>query len=87
MDAERLDDILRETKELHDASVGLHEFTRALNDNASQPQKKEIVGTLWQIAFADHQIDALEEHMIRRIADLLYVSHKDFIQAKLSSST
>ena len=35
-------------------------------------------------AFADGEMDKHEEHLIRRIADLLYLNHKDFINAKLN---
>ena len=48
------------------------------------PKKKEILNSVWAIAFADGQMDKHEEHLIRRIADLLYLNHKDFINAKLN---
>lgn len=85
VDEHQLEHIVTETKKLHDESVGLHEFTRALNGTVSQEEKKKIVAALWRIAIADAEIDALEEHMIRRISDLLYVSHRDFIDAKISA--
>ena len=85
VDETTIESIVAETKRLHDDSVGLHEFTSALNENITQPEKIEIVKALWRIAAADASVDALEEHMIRRIADLLYVSHKDFIAAKLAA--
>ena len=39
---------------------------------------------MWQVAYADGHLDHYEEHLIRRVADLLYVEHRDFIQAKLA---
>lgn len=80
---QRLDELLMQTRRLHDESVGLHPYTRVLNDELGPDQKFQIVKALWKIASVDTRVDALEEHMIRRIADLLYVSHKDFIRAKL----
>lgn len=59
-----------------------HEFTRFIAQHFTQPQKIQLVEYLWMIAFADQQLDKYEEHMIRRIADLIHVSHKDFMQAK-----
>ena len=47
-------------------------------------QKKEVLNSVWAIAFADGEMDKHEEHLIRRIADLLYLNHKDFINAKLN---
>ena len=36
-----------------------------------------------QVAAVSNGIDRFEEHTIRRIADLLYLSHDRFIEAKL----
>jgi uncharacterized tellurite resistance protein B-like protein len=38
---------------------------------------------LWRIAYASAGIDKYEEHIIRRIAELLYMPHSEFIRAKL----
>jgi uncharacterized tellurite resistance protein B-like protein len=40
---------------------------------------------LWQLAYADQTIDKFEEHLIRKLAELLHVPHKHFIQAKHSA--
>jgi uncharacterized tellurite resistance protein B-like protein len=42
-----------------------------------------LIENLWRIAFADGELHHYEEHVIRRIADLIHVSHMDFIAAKL----
>ena len=54
------------------------------NDQLDYDQKKEVLNSVWSIAFADGEMDKHEEHLIRRIADLLYLNHKDFINAKLN---
>ena len=82
LDQARLQEIVDETREHHEESVGLFRYTRALNSQLDAAQKYQIVVALWRIAFSDEQIDRFEEHMIRRIAELLYVSHKAFIKAK-----
>jgi uncharacterized tellurite resistance protein B-like protein len=63
----------------------LFEFTRLINDHYDQTQKRQIIVMLWQLAYSDGALDRYEEHYIRRVADLLYVSHKDFIAAKHAS--
>ena len=83
--SERLDEIHRITRANHDASVGVFPFTRAINEQLSQDEKFAILKAMWGIALADAQIDAFEEHTIRRIADLLYVPHQRFIEAKLAA--
>jgi uncharacterized tellurite resistance protein B-like protein len=39
---------------------------------------------LWSVAYADDKLDRYEEYYVRKIADLLYISHSDYIKAKLS---
>lgn len=58
------------------------QFTRLINDHFPADRKIKVVEYLWSIAYADNHLDSHEEHMIRRIADLLYVSHKDMMKTK-----
>lgn len=58
------------------------QFTSLINKHFSPEKKIKVVEYLWTIAYADNHLDAHEEHMVRRIAELLYVSHKDFIRTK-----
>lgn len=59
-----------------------YQFTSLINDRFSVPQKRRVVEQLWQVAAADGVIDPYEEHMVRKVAELLYLSHSDFIAAK-----
>lgn len=63
-------------------STDYYQFTSLINKHYSQEQKVQVVEYLWNIAYVDGELDTYEEHMVRRIAELLYVSHKDFIQSK-----
>ena len=40
---------------------------------------------MWRVAMADSALSRYEEHVIRKVADLLYVPHGDFITAKQSA--
>lgn len=64
-------------------ATGYYEFTSLIHKGLSYKQKIEIIEHLWEIAFTDEHLDKHEEYMVRKIADLIYVEHKDFIQAKL----
>lgn len=64
-------------------ATGYYEFTSLINIGFTYEQKVKVIEHLWEIAFADTSIDKHEEHMVRKIADLIYVAHKDFIDAKL----
>ena len=80
------DDELLELFQLaHDVvkqAVDYHQFTSLMAKNFTQAQKIKVIENLWAIAYADNELDQFEELMVRRIADLIYVPHSDFIQAK-----
>ncbi len=75
-------EIISESKTQQVESVGLYRFTRTLVDAWDEPARFELVVKLWQLALVDTRLDRFEEHMIRKIAELLYVSHHRFIEAK-----
>ncbi len=64
-------------------ATGYYEFTSLINKGFTYEQKVKVIENLWEIAFTDKSIDKHEEHMVRKIADLIYVEHKDFIETKL----
>ena len=63
-------------------STSLYQFTSLMNENFEYSEKVTMVGNMWEVAFADGKIDRYEEHLIRKVADLLYLSHVDFIKSK-----
>lgn len=76
----------RELAELADReaaeAVSLYQFTGLINTHFSPEQKVQVVEMLWQVAYADGHLDPYEEALLRKIADLIYVPHRDFIQSK-----
>ena len=58
-------------------------FTTLINKGFSYEQKVKVIELMWSVAFADGKVDKHEEHIVRRIAGLIYVEHRDFIAAKL----
>ncbi|HET6629432.1 MAG TPA: TerB family tellurite resistance protein [Woeseiaceae bacterium] len=62
--------------------VSLHELTQLLHNNLSEPEKAEIVGMLWQIAYQDGQLDKYENSLVLKISDLLYVSRGRVMRLK-----
>ena len=63
-------------------SVSLYEVTTLINQRFSPEEKVQVVEMLWQVAFADGHLDRYEEALVRKIAELIYVPHRAFIQAK-----
>ena len=76
-------DLLKTHRNGFKEHVGVQSYTRYLNEALGEQEKFDVVTALWRIAHASNGVDRFEEHTIRRIADLLYLSHDRFIQAKL----
>ena len=64
-------------------ATSLYPLTSLINRECSQQDKRQVVRMLWEVSLADGHLDRHEEHIVRRIADLLHVPHREFIRAKL----
>ncbi|MGZ8979576.1 MAG: tellurite resistance TerB family protein [Burkholderiaceae bacterium] len=60
----------------------LFQFTSLINRDFTQQQKQRVIELMWRAALADAQISAHENHVLRRVAELLHVTHGDYIAAK-----
>jgi uncharacterized tellurite resistance protein B-like protein len=85
LDHREVADLVAESRHDHEQSVGLYGYTRTINEHWEEPRKFELVTALWRLAFSDDELHRYEEHTIRKIAELLYLSHARFIEAKLTA--
>jgi len=99
-ETQALHKILRETFHLQDkqleellalaqqearSATSLYQFTSLINAGFGYEEKIRLLKHMWEVAYADGRVDRYEDHMIRKVADLLYLSHNDFIRMKLAS--
>ena len=63
--------------------ISLYDWTSSINESYDYEQKKDLIKLLWDVAYADGRIDKYEDYTIRKISELLYVKHSDFIRMKL----
>ena len=82
---DEIDELIYLAKENVKDSTSLYEFTRDINDNFDAAERVKLIESMWKIAYADGNIDKYEEHIIRKVSNLIYVAHSDFIKAKLSA--
>jgi len=68
-------------REASDAT-SLYQFTGLINQHFTSEQKVKVIEMLWQVAFADGRLDPYEEALVRKVAALIYVPHRDFIRSK-----
>jgi uncharacterized tellurite resistance protein B-like protein len=85
LEAEDIQDLIENAEKSVEESTSLYEYTREVNDNFDYESKLNLIDQLWRIAFADGHLDKYEEHVVRKIADLIHISHNDFIQSKLKN--
>lgn len=78
-----VEELVTDARRAHEESVGLYSYTRTINEAWTEAQKFSLVTALWRLAMASDDLHRYEEHTIRKIAELLYLSHERFIEAKL----
>lgn len=76
------EELLNSAKQEVNKATDLFQFTEVINSNYNYQEKVSLIESLWKVAYSDQHLDKYEEHMVRRIADLLHVSHSDFMQSK-----
>ncbi len=69
-----------------DHAHDLYQYTSQINRAWSDTEKARLLEALWRVARSDRTVHKYEEHLIRRVADLLHVPHAGFISAKLRSA-
>lgn len=82
LSAQELDALLEEAEADADRMVSIQHVTRLLNEHYDHAMKRRVVEMMWNLVYADGEKDRYEEHLIRQVAELLYVSHSEFIQAR-----
>lgn len=80
--AEDCEQLARLAREESSESTSLYQFTQLVNEHYSMEEKFELVKGMWAIAYADGNLDKYEEYVIRKVSELIHVSHSDFIRAK-----
>ena len=77
-----LEALLEKAADGADRMVSIQSVSRLLNEHYDHAMKLRIVEMMWQLVYADGEKDHYEEHLIRQVAELLYLSHGEFIQAR-----
>ena len=75
-----------EAQKLHKDTNCLRKYIKLINDSYTKEEKVNLINIAWRIARADNEIDKYEEHRIRKISELLYLNHSDFIKEKINTN-
>ena len=80
---EEIDQLLNLAVRDRQNSVDIWEYTNLINQYFSTSEKIQLVERIWRVIYADGKVDQFEDYLAHKLADLLRLSHDDFIQAKL----
>jgi uncharacterized tellurite resistance protein B-like protein len=84
LSTEEVQEIIKHALLLCENATDFFQFTSKINQSYSLEQRIKMVELLWQVAYADGELASIEEHIIRKIADLLGLRHSEYIQTKLN---
>lgn len=82
LDEEAARDLVDSAGEHAEDLVGVHGFTQSLHEHLDEDEKARIVSLLWQVAYADGELDKYENSLVLKISDLLYVSRGRVMRLK-----
>jgi uncharacterized tellurite resistance protein B-like protein len=74
--------LMEEARQKADHAVSLQSFTRLLHEYLTPNEKDSVIEMLWRVAMADDYLDKHEDHLVRKVAGLLYISHGDLIRIR-----
>ncbi len=80
---EHADALIAEAEKGLEESVDLWQFARLINENYSVAEKVDIIETLWRIVYVDGKMDRHEHYLMNKLKNLLRLSQKQLIDAKL----
>ena len=79
-----IDELLASSGEKRKESVDIFNFTRYMNNNFNKQEKIEVMESVWSILLIDEHLEAHEDHFAHKLANLLRLTHKELIDAKLA---
>jgi uncharacterized tellurite resistance protein B-like protein len=79
---EELAELIEASQDADSNANDLYQFTSKLTRHLDQPGRQRIVEMLWEVVYADDVLDAYEDNLVWRVAELLGVSTRDRMDLK-----
>jgi len=83
IDESDIEEIIRDAEDTVSESTSLYGYTSIVNTEFQYEDKLKLLRNLWKIGYADGYLDKYEEHLLRKVSDLIHISHSDYISIKL----
>jgi len=82
LEPEALDQLSELARAEQNDAISLHQFTHQINRTCNAQEKYDFIRAMWEVAYIDGELDKYEEALIRQVAELIHVSHSQFIHAR-----
>jgi uncharacterized tellurite resistance protein B-like protein len=82
---QEIDELIASGQKERKDSVDLFRFTRYMNNNFTKEEKITVMEAVWRIIHIDAHLEAHEDHFAHKLANLLRLTHKDLIDAKITA--
>ena len=82
---EDIDELIEKAYQERKDAIDLFAFTRYLNQNYSKEEKLKVMESVWRVIHIDGRLEGHEDHFAHKLANLLRLTHKELIDAKISA--
>jgi uncharacterized tellurite resistance protein B-like protein len=82
LDDERTSELIAAATVADQEAVDLYRFTSLLNRSLDEEGRMHIVEMMWDMVYADGQVNEFEDNVVWRAADLLGISARQRIEAR-----
>ena len=78
-----IEDLLELANSKREHEVDIWQFSNQINQEFDKQDKLAIIEAMWQIIYMDGKLDSHEDQFAHKLANLLRLTHKELIDAKL----
>ncbi len=80
-----IDELVERAYQQREDSIDLFTFTRYINQNYSKAEKLQVMESVWRVIHIDGRLEGHEDHFAHKLANLLRLTHKELITAKIKA--
>lgn len=77
-----LERLVKAGEQADNEAIDLYAFTSVLKRNLDEQARKDFIGMMWELVYADGDVREMEDNTIWRLAELIGVESRDRIEAK-----
>ncbi len=83
LSSEAAAELMQYAQQARESTLDLFGFAQEINDSFSREEKLAVMEGIWRVIYADGVLDKYEDYLVRKMATLLHLSHKEMIDLKV----